>query len=293
MKSFFLLLAILLGIGPLYAINDQSVTDGSNLFVVIVNDKRGYIDRTGKIIIRPQWAGANNFADGRAVVAVDSPHYKEGYIDTTGKLVIPATFDQATDFKDGLALVGVGEFGLHGSGDHKFGFIDLSGRWVIKPFYSTMYGFSDGLAAAMNDDGKWGFIDKSGKVAIPFQFEIGSSFSEDLAVMFSRQANRYGYIDKSGKWVIEPQFTEATNFVDGVAIVKRNGVLINPYPGLGQGISENEDKDRQFSMIDRSGKTVFNFEKSVRRVQGFSEQLAAVEIQNESGPPLTGFVNKT
>lgn len=284
---------MLFGIIPLVPVNGQKAVDGSDLFVVIVNDRRGFIDRTGKIAIEPKWGGANNFSEGRAVVAVYDPSYKEGYIDPTGKLVIPTEFDEASDFKDGLALVGVGQFGLHGSGDHKFGFIDLNGRWVIKPTYRTMYGFSEGLAPAMNDKGKWGFIDKTGKVVIPFQFEIGTFFSEGLARMFSKEENKYGYIDKTGKWAIEPHFTEVTNFVDGVAVVKRNGVLMNPYPGGETSISENEDKDRQFLIIAKSGKTVFEFNDNVRSIKGFSEGLAAVEIQNNRDTPTTGFVDKT
>jgi len=265
----------------------------SDLFVVIVNDKRGFIDRTGRIIIEPKWSGANAFSEGRAVVAVNSPRYKEGYIDNTGKLVIPAIFDQASDFEDGLALVGIGEFGLHGGGDHKFGFIDRNGNWVVKPTYQTMYGFSDGLAAAKNDEKKWGFIDRSGKVIIPFQFESGSFFSEGLAPMFAKEANRYGYIDVSGKWAIEPQFTHAFEFVDGVAIVKRGGVLTNPYPGGATIVRGDEDDDKQFLIIDKTGRTVFEFKKDVRTVKGFSEGLAAVEVNQVKGPPLTGFVDRT
>lgn len=267
-------------------------SDGSDLFVIIVNDKRGYIDRTGKIVIAPTWSGADNFSEGRAIVSVDSPRYKEGYIDASGKLVIAATFDIAGDFENGLPLVGVGEFGLHGSGDHKFGFIDKNGDWVIRPTYRTMYGFSEGLAAAMNDEGKWGFIDKTGKVVIPFKFEVGSFFSDGLACMFSKENSRYGYIDRSGQWVIEPQFFSAYPFVNGLAVVKSIGKLSNPYPG-GATIGERDDEERQFLIIDQTRKTVFTFDKTVRRVQGFSEGLAAVEVYQKKGPPLTGFVDKT
>lgn len=291
MKSLLIIFAVL-GFGPSLNLNGQTTGDGSDLFVVIVNDKRGFIDRTGKIILKPEWSGANNLSEGRAVVAVNSPSYKEGYIDTTGKLVIPITFDDASDFENGLALVGVGEFGLHGSGDHKFGFIDITGKWVIPPTYRTMYGFSEGLAAAMNDDRKWGFIDKTGKLIIPFQFEVGSFFSNGLARMFSKEKSRYGYIDRSGKWAIEPQFFEAFTFVDGVAVVKSIGNLSNPYPG-GMTIGEKDDEESQFLIIDKSGKTVFSFDKAIRRVQGFSEGLAAVEVSQKKGPPLTGFVDKT
>lgn len=59
MKSrifLFFLFALLLSPCP--------AQDDNPLFVVIVNDKRGYIDRTGKIVIEPQWGGANNFSEG-------------------------------------------------------------------------------------------------------------------------------------------------------------------------------------------------------------------------------------
>ena len=268
-------------------------SDGSDLFVVIVNDKRGYIDRTGKIVIEPKWGGADDFSEGLAKVATYDSHYKEGYIDTTGKIAIPLEFDQASDFENGLALVGVGKFGLHGSGDHRFGFIDKKGNWVIKPIYRDLYGFSDGLAAAKNDEGKWGFIDITGKVVIVFQFEIGSFFSEGLARMYSKDKSRYGYIGSSGKWIIEPLFTEASSFTDGVTIVKLRGVLSNPYPLGMTSISGDEDNDRQFLIIDKSGKTIFTFANNVLSVNGFSEGLAAVEVKGTKDPPLTGFIDKT
>lgn len=277
------------GGAPLFA---QTSADGSGLFVVIVNNKRGYIDRAGKVVIQPEWSGASDFSEGLARVALYSPHYNEGFIDTTGTLVIPAIYDSASDFEDGLALVGVGTFGLHDSGDHKFGFIDKKGQWVIPAKYRNLYGFSNGLAPAMNEDGKWGFIDKTGSLVIPFQFETGSSFSEGLAPMFSKEKDRYGYIDRSGKWVIEPQFTQASGFAHGVAIVKRDGVLMNPYPLGSTLIGRNEDKDRQFLLINPSGATVFKFGKNVRSIQNFSEDLAAVEIEEKSGLPLTGFIDR-
>lgn len=286
---FLGLLFLLIGGGTVVC---AETTDDPDLFVVIVNDKRGFIDRSGKVVIKPKWNGANNFSEGRAVVVLHDPRYKEGYIDTTGRLVIPATFDQASDFKDGLALVGIGEFGLHGSGDHKFGFIDIDGKWVVPTKYRSLYGFSDGLAAARNDAGKWGFIDKTGTVVIPFQFEIGSSFSDGLAPMFSKEKSRYGFIDRSGRWTVEPQFTQVSGFIDGVAVVKRDGVLSNPYPGGATIVTESKDRNRKFAIIDKAGKEAFRLPTNTRTVKGFSEGLAAVEISDGKNTPITGFVDK-
>jgi hypothetical protein len=46
--------------------------------------KQGYIDRTGAVVIRPQFDGAHMFCQGLAQVKVGT---KWGYIDKTGKYV--------------------------------------------------------------------------------------------------------------------------------------------------------------------------------------------------------------
>lgn len=257
--------------------------EANPLFVVIVNDKRGFIDRTGKIVIEPQFAGANSFVEGRAVVAVDKPQYKYGYVDETGKFAIEAKFDSASDFDDGIAIVGIGTFGMHGTGDHKFGSINKDGSWLIKPKYRKALGFSESLAAVMNDEGKWGFIDKSGKVIIPFKFESGSFFSDGLACVFVN--DKYGFIDKAGKIVVEPQFTHAAGFSEGLASIKIGGVLFRPYGAI---LIKKNEFIGQYAFIDKSGKVVFQLPLNVQDVHGFSEGLAAFEVDGD-----WGFIDKT
>lgn len=96
---------------------------------------------------------------------------KYGYIDKTGKLVINPQFDAAWGFAEGLALVGIGErdtttftLGLKAGG--KYGFIDKTGKYVINPQFDAGCGFSEGLARVRLGDlrtGKWGYVDKTGK----------------------------------------------------------------------------------------------------------------------------------
>src|SRR5262245_52478553 len=47
----------------------------NSLFVVIVDDKRGYIDQNGKIVINPQFEGASDFSEELAVISTS----KNGY----------------------------------------------------------------------------------------------------------------------------------------------------------------------------------------------------------------------
>lgn len=47
---------------------------------------------------------AHNFSDGRALIMTSENKY--GYIDTQGKLIIPPIYSEASDFNEGKALVG-------------------------------------------------------------------------------------------------------------------------------------------------------------------------------------------
>lgn len=62
----------------------KEVKEKSGLFAVIQGGKCGYIDKTGKIIINPQFDMAMSFSEGLAIVRIGD---KYGYIDKTGKYV--------------------------------------------------------------------------------------------------------------------------------------------------------------------------------------------------------------
>lgn len=75
--------------------------------------KQGYIDKTGKFVINPQFDGAGDFSEGLARVCIGGSYPpccggKWGYIDRTGKILINPQFDYAEDFSEGLAVVDIG-----------------------------------------------------------------------------------------------------------------------------------------------------------------------------------------
>ncbi len=104
------------------------------LAVVRIGDyftgKSGYIDRTGTIVITPQFDAAGSFSEGLAEVRVgDWKTGKYGYIDKTGAMVIAPQFSGAAPFSEGLAAVLVG----NEKTGHQYGFIDRRGQMVIAP----------------------------------------------------------------------------------------------------------------------------------------------------------------
>lgn len=51
---------------------------------VLSGEKYGYIDKTGRVVIQPQFHFASSFSNGVAFVAIDG---KPGYIDKAGHYI--------------------------------------------------------------------------------------------------------------------------------------------------------------------------------------------------------------
>ena len=156
------------------------------LFPVKVNGKWGYIDRTGKMVIAPQFDLADPFSEGLGDVELGG---KWGYVDGEGNVAIPLEFDFASPFSEGLGLIETGG---------KSGFVDPQGKMVIAPQFAVAGSFSGGLAAVQRNIGdKMGYIDTKGTMVIPAQFEPSDDFAYHLAGTFSE--SRVGVMVK-GKW---------------------------------------------------------------------------------------------
>src|SRR4051812_26087176 len=95
------------------SLGQQQLED--NLLPVLVNGKWGFIDRAGKLIVKPKFDHYEYLEEGLRAIEVEG---KWGYADGAGVIKIAPQFTEARDFSEGLAAVKVGK---------KWGFIDKTG----------------------------------------------------------------------------------------------------------------------------------------------------------------------
>jgi len=172
------------------------------------NNMWGFVDRTGKVTINPQFSAAGNFSEG--LCAVRNTEGKWGYINKDGQLVIHPQFDWAGGFSNGRAVV---------QSDRKYGVIGKEGRYLINPQFSQMV--NDGNLYLIEQNGRYGWCDKDGKLIINPQFNEAFPFSQQKLAPV-KSGNKWGYIDKSGKIIINPQFDMAFPFNGKLALVTQS-----------------------------------------------------------------------
>lgn len=165
----------------------QTDAKNSGLFWVLENGKYGYIDRTGKTVIAPQFENTIGFNEGLAATKLNG---KYGFIDTKGNWAIKPQFEFSYIFMEGLAMIKIGK---------QSAWIDKTGKIVIpaQDFEEVKMGFSEGRLA-VKKSGKWGYIDKTGKMVIAPQFEEAHKF-EGGAAQVATEGHRHHWIDQNGK----------------------------------------------------------------------------------------------
>ncbi len=261
----------------------------SPLFKVIRDNKVGFMNRQGEIVIPPQFDSAEDFSEGVASVRIDG-HW--AFIDETGKVLFQLPqYTSVSNFYDGLASV---EIQRDDELDPHAGYIDHSGTLVIPLRFRSRYSFSEGLAVAKDDNGKWGYIDKKGNWVIQPKFDEAGYFREGLA--YVKVGLYEGVIAKSGNFVIQPDFELIRSFENGLAcalpkksqqwgLINRAGALVIPpkfdwCDGFLKGFAPVKVGDK-WGFINTAGKTVV--EPKFDQVQSFDEGIAAVRLDGKWG----------
>ena len=266
------------------------------LYPIQVNDKYGYINRKGKVVIEPEYLYASEFTEGCALIVVDTVWskcnykynygeltYKYGYINKSNKIIIDTSLIYVNDYAlKNYDFLGLNEL-LCYNGRIKFqeknksnylyeGYMDKNGNIVISPIHQYQYGthFSNDMAAVMDENYRCGYIDINGDIIIDYIYENASEFSEGYAIVSS--GSDAFIIDKKGNiqgkrisaesslddiYVISP-------FKSGVALIKADSMLYNYSPP-------------QYMYIDKEGET--HILPDGHYCLGFSEGYGAIATE--------------
>lgn len=205
----------------------------------------GFIDNTGKEVIRPQFDYADDFSHGVAVVQKNN---KWGVIDTVGNYIVPLEYDKivrvnnnvfmkvrkgdlwgyyidtnsfliapeyslVNDFSsDGLASVKMSELGC-------WRFIDSYGNYINDILYDSIVPSDDGLYP-VKKEGLWGFFDGKRKRNIgQIEFSEVYKFSNGFAKV--RKDTLWGVVDTTGSLIIAPAFFSVVNYLNGFTYAQK------------------------------------------------------------------------
>jgi len=170
----------------------------------------GFINQTGQTVIQPQFRNLlsnSYFNEGKCPVSNDDDKY--GYIDTQGKLIIPYQFDYCEPFiddraifgkrtkgevkyglinEDGLYVLSPKYYQLHNDGemymvqdDNGWGWIDADGNVEIAPQFEEALPFNNEKYAPVKIGDDFGFIDRDGRIVVNPQYQHATSFYQGKA----------------------------------------------------------------------------------------------------------------
>ncbi len=209
------------------------------------NEKWGFMDSTGQIIIPCAFDWVESFSEG---IASAGSNDRSGFIGKNGKIAIAFDFDEVEAFNKGLAQV---------KKNGKVGLTDRAGHLVVPIVYDAISDFYDARAVVVRD-GKYGYIDMFGSEVIACQYEQAGDFSGGIAYVVD--SSKYGFIDHSGKIIINCEFEWVENFDHGSARVKKDG---------------------KYGLLASDGKLLLPCEYT--NISGFTEGFAMVVLSEQCG----------
>lgn len=114
---------------------------GGKALVMLADGQQALIDMQGEVLCRYNFAQVKGMAEG-LIGYFDSVTGKWGYASPDGKEVLAPTFAYVDNFADGLAVVA----------QEKCGVINQAGEFVIKPEYNQIISLEEGYYAALQGD---------------------------------------------------------------------------------------------------------------------------------------------
>lgn len=244
-----------------------------NYFITTINGKSGVIDKTGKIIINPEYDYIQIPNPSKPIFIAlfdynkDTQEYnskvlneKEKEILTSYKNVQAIPNNNTSSTNSYLTLI------LKYKQDDKYGIITIDGKTVTKPVYESIevLEYKDEVLKVKQND-KFGLININGDVIIKPEYNsiaTDSYYNQSskyqkagyIVNVVTEQGYRYGYINSQGKQVLDTMFTNVKRITEvkddnnTYLITYKNGqagILKN-----GQTVIENEYEDISYDVTN-------------------------------------------
>ena len=183
-----------------------------NITPVYLNNKIGFIDKTGEEVIPLIFNGLSIMDEGLFGVRLED---KWGLINRDGKEIAPFIYDYlANDDWD----VFVNEV-VRVSRNGKDGFLDKTGSECIALKYDFANFFWTDLAPVCINH-KWGCIDNKGREVIPLMYDYVDTSHESLIVILD---DKYGVIDSKSGDIIIPLEYDNIRWIDNGRLLLNEG----------------------------------------------------------------------
>lgn len=264
------------------------------------NGKYGLMDETGKIIVKPEYDGAEyNQNTGNIqlrkgkywavyslnlvpltdfifeYIASTSEGYtmvktEKGwnYLDANGTLLSSKYYYSLDGFHNGLAII---KELVPAEQAYKYFIIRKDGSYLIETSFDFIGNFSEGICW-FEKNNSWGFIDTTGKEIFSTKVNPENFYAPADMVTNCKEGlagininGKWGFINTSGKIVIDPQFEKVREFSEGKASVQINGM---------------------WGFIDKTGKVII--EPKYAEVYPFKDGISVVMVTQEEYNMETG-----
>jgi hypothetical protein len=286
--------------------------NSAGLYPIIKDDKYGYINSEGKIVMQPKYDYAEDFnSAGTAIVFLQRKYFlinKKGERVSEYFQLMEQRKNVIQTYNDGELSDFMGHNSVSGG---KKGFIDLSGKVVIENGkfdeigWQGMLGFEYWDYEEFKVRGKQGVVDCRGKIVIePIYDDVEIGQFQTLRFAKVKSGNRYGIIDFDGNVRVPVSYSEivspdkmgiafATN-EKGTVMLNRNGEIIKKFPSNIFGACRDGscmlyDKNlEKIALCDTNGKTITEFKFG--KIYSFNSEEIAPFIDSKLNQ--VGFINR-
>ena len=201
------------------------------------NEKWGYVNSNGELVVECKYAAAFSYVEGNAMVKNEEGLF--GFVNKDGDEIVPCQYVTARNFS-------IAQYAAVYDTNGKWGYVNSAGKLKIPCKFTDCLDFTnDESAAVCDENGKWGYINNRGEYIIEIKYIKALPIANNDMAAVRKDNEKWIYIDRKGKQVIAEEYDYADTFADNsIAVV---GKIIN--------------EKMNYAVIDEKGEVLVNYGK--------------------------------